>query len=207
MEQSPNPTRNLTSTVDPRSVEIPRRPKRPTDELASSRSEIYSSHEGQIFGMDKTMLMTFAALGLSMAVSMYLFREFRKLKDEVRVIKSQDPDSDLFDKVEENSESVKAIEIKLDQLILAISNRERKFQQAQMAVNSQQQVHQQVHQQQAHQQQAQQMQQTGQQAEYEYYEEEEEEEEDETNMQQTAPVMGGRIAGTGVVDNSGVITI
>jgi len=88
------------------------------------------------FSIDKNVIMMITVAGVSFGLFYYLFRELKKIKEDVRLIKSFDND-DLLDKVEQNSESVRAVEIKLDQLIMAI-NVSRKSQQQQLQQSQQQ---------------------------------------------------------------------
>lgn len=128
MDQVPNranvPADPRAMVVDPRIAE-----KRVVQEHRSKKSDELVTVDNQLFGLDKNLLITFAVVGVSLMFSMYLFREVKKLRDDVRDIKAQEPDQELADKVEENSEAVKAIETKLDQLINALGARERRMQQ------------------------------------------------------------------------------
>lgn len=100
-----------------------KRAKRP-DELVLTNSE---QSQSQLFGLDKNLIIILVVTGVSLCASFYLFKEVKKLRDDVRILKAQEIDQDLIEKVEENSESVKAIELKMDQLITALSARERKM--------------------------------------------------------------------------------
>ena len=84
----------------------------------------------QIMGIDKNLLIMAAILSLSVGISFYLFKEIKKVKEDFRTLKSGEADDDLIEKVEQNSESVKAIENKLDQLISALSARDRAMNEA-----------------------------------------------------------------------------
>lgn len=96
----------------------------------------------QFLGFDKTILMLLVVVGLSLAISYLLFRELKKTKEEIRNIKNNEIDyDDITEKVENNSNSVKAMEIKIDQIIGVLQNQHTKQQVPQ-------QVPQQVHQQQ-----------------------------------------------------------
>lgn len=81
-----------------------------------------------IMGFDKGTIAMFSVLGLSMFFSAYLFREMKKLKDDVSSLSvgGSESNDDLILRVEQNSNSVQAIESKLDQLIVALGERERR---------------------------------------------------------------------------------
>ncbi len=77
----------------------------------------------QFLGFDKTILMLLVVVGLSLAISYLLFRELKKTKEEIRNIKNNEIDyDDITEKVENNSNSVKAMEIKIDQIIGVLQN-------------------------------------------------------------------------------------
>jgi len=214
MEPTPNrsvqaPEARITEKRPMPSQERPRR----SDELVAV--------DTQFFGFDRNFLITFACVGLSICISLYLFKEMKKMRDDIRIIKSQEPDTELTDKVEENSEAVKAIEVKLDQLITALSSRERRFQQQQQQQQQQPQAMQQsqpqvmqqpqqmmqppqvteneyqnqqiMAQQIAQQQMAQQM------AQQQMAQQQMAQQQMEQQQQQQPPVMGGRLAGSAVV--------
>jgi hypothetical protein len=155
MEQLPN----RANPVDARAMVPPSHDprlgveKRSAQESSrSKRSEELVTSDHQFFGIDRNLAITVAVVGVSLCLSLYLFKEVKKLRDDVRTIKSQEPDEELAQQVEENRESVKAIETKLDQLITALGARERRFQQMQQQVPQQQVPQQQVPQQQVPQQ-------------------------------------------------------
>ncbi len=164
------------------------------DELALTSDTL----SPQIFGIDRNLLIGLTLIGVSMGFSLYLFKEVKKIRDDVMFIKSQEPDSELIDKVEENSEAVKAIELKLDQLITALESRERRYSQPQPVqshspvqsqpqpppVQSQTQPPQNVQTPQINEQ------------EYQQY-----------LSKMTPPVMGGSIAGQTVISDPGIIRI
>lgn len=138
MDQVPNranvPADPRAMVADPRIME-----KRVVQDHRPKRSdELVVADNHQFFGLDKNLLITFAVVGVSLMFSMYLFREVKKIRDEVRTIKAQEPDQELAEKVEENSEAVKAIETKLDQLITALGARERRMQQMAQQLQPQQ---------------------------------------------------------------------
>ena len=81
--------------------------------------------DSRIFGLDKNIIIMVTVAGLSLGISMYLLRELKKVKETVKSSMTQQLDDDIIEKVEQNSESLKAMEIKFDQLILALSSRER----------------------------------------------------------------------------------
>lgn len=83
----------------------------------------------QFLGFDKTILMLLVVVGLSLAISYLLFRELKKTKEEIRNIKNNEIDyDDITEKVENNSNSVKAMEIKIDQIIGVLQNQHTKQQ-------------------------------------------------------------------------------
>jgi TolA-binding protein len=83
----------------------------------------------KIFGIDRNLAIIMGLLGVSVGFSMYMFRQMTLMKEDIRSIKMEEPDSDLMDKVEENSEAVKSIELKLQQLIVALNERDKRMQQ------------------------------------------------------------------------------
>lgn len=177
----------------------------------SRKSDDLVTIDNQLFGIDKNLLITIAAVGVSLCFSMYLFKEIKKIREDVRYIKSQEPDTELIDKVEENSEAVKAIEIKLDQLITALGNRERRMQQiAQQTLKVQhdQQIQQEQHLSNI------QLPEDKEEQEREHYQEKENYNQEHYNQEHyeqshTIPVMGGRLGGTAVItlDDPDVIKI
>ncbi len=212
--------------ADPRIAEKRSLSKRPDD--------LTLIEHQQVFGIDKNLIITVAVVGVSLCFSLYLFRELKKLKDDVRTIKTQEPDTELAEKVEENSEAVKAIETKLDQLITAISTRERKYQQMMMMQQPQQpqqmmaqqpqqmmaqhpqqmmqqppQVTEQEYQnQQIMQQQVAQQQQIAQQMMMQQQMEQQQQQQQQHQQMSQPPVMGGRLAGSAVtIEDPGVIRI
>jgi len=151
------------------------------------REDVLSDPTQMLNGVDKNMMMILAIALLSLGSSYYLFREMKKIKEDVNAVKNAEDNEELLEKVEQNSESVKAIETKLDQLITALNTRDRNMNEARKA--QQQMAQQQMAQQQMQQQQQQQMQQQmsqqmDQQVNYE---------EDEI------PVMGGKLGGSDVI--------
>lgn len=83
----------------------------------------------QFLGFDKTIIMLLVVVGLCLAVSYFLFKEVKKSKDEIRNIKQSQIDSDdIAEKVENNNNSVKAMEIKIDQIIGALQSQQMKHQ-------------------------------------------------------------------------------
>ena len=77
----------------------------------------------QFLGFDKTILMLMVVVGLCIAASYFLFRELKKTKEEIRNIKNNEIDyDDITEKVENNGNSVKAMEIKIDQIIGVLQN-------------------------------------------------------------------------------------
>jgi hypothetical protein len=219
MDQVPNRTNvqmdPRTMVVDPRVGE-----KKTIQEHRPKKSEdLVTSDSHQIFGLDKNLLLTFAVVGVSLMFSMYLFREVKKLRDDVRTIKAQEPDQDILDKVEENSEAVKAIENKLDQLITALGARERRMQQMAQQIQQTQPVPQQqtitpqqqqimMQQQQAQQQMMQPPQVTEQEYQNQQIMQQQQIEAQQMNQQmnQQVPVMNGRLAGS-AGDDPGIIRI
>lgn len=181
----------------------------------SRKSDDLVTIDNQLFGIDKNLLITIAAVGVSLCFSMYLFKEIKKIREDVRYIKSQEPDTELIDKVEENSEAVKAIEIKLDQLITALGNRERRMQQiAQQTpkVQHDQQIQQEQHL--SNIQLSEDKEEREREREREHYQEKENYNQEHYNQEHyeqshTIPVMGGRLGGTAVItlDDPDVIKI
>jgi flagellar biosynthesis GTPase FlhF len=226
MEQSSNRTNALSQIPAVTEKRIQEhRPKR-SDELVLTDPQ-------QFFGMDKNLIITLALTGLSMGLSIYLFREVKKIRDDVRVLKTQDVESieKLEEKVDENGEAVKAIEIKLDQLITALTARETRYQQqqqqqqprvteqdynqqmvqqqmAQQQMAQQQMAQQQMAQQQMAQQQMAQQQMAQQQMAQQQMAQQQMTQQMEEPMNQSIPVMGGRIAGSAItMDDPGIIKI
>jgi len=116
--------------------------ERPPEHRKKSPDDLIVQDSSMIFGVDRNIVIMVAIAGISIGLSLYLFREIKKIKEEVKLVKTQGPDDDLIDKVEQNSEAVKAIETKLDQLIMALGARERAMrsqqpQQSQMSQQSQ----------------------------------------------------------------------
>jgi hypothetical protein len=222
MEQIPKTNIDQRTIVtDPRILEKrvvqEHRPKKYSDELAVSDPH-------QFFGIDRNLIITLAVVGISLGLSMYLFREIKKIRDDVRTLKSQEPDSELIEKVEENSESVKAIETKLDQLITALGTQQRRYQQMQQPqmqqsqmqqpqmqqqppqVNEQEYQNQQILNQMAQQQMAQQ--QMAQQQMEQQQMELQQQQQQQMNKSLQVPVMGGRISGSSItMDDPGIINI
>jgi hypothetical protein len=163
--------------------------------------ELVSPQDSLIMGVDKNIVIMASITVISIGLSLYLFKEFKKIRDDVRILKGQGPDDELIEKVEQNSESVKAIEMKLDQLILALGARERsRAQQAQAQAQQLQQA------QQAHAQVQAQQQQLPQLREQEYQNQQMlqqlQQNQEEEIIQ--VPVMGGRIKN---LEDPGIIKV
>ena len=95
------------------------------------KSKKYEFEGNQIMGIDRNILLMGLILVISLGVSFYLFRELQTIKGEIiNIIKNESPDEELIEKVELNSEAVKAIENKLDQLITALTARDRAMNEA-----------------------------------------------------------------------------
>jgi len=90
--------------------------------VAKTKNMLEDIQAPQIFGLDKNMTVLFAIIVMLFIFSYYLFREFKKMKEEIRTLKSKEIDiEEIAEKVNINSDSVKAIEIKMDQLIYALT--------------------------------------------------------------------------------------
>ncbi len=90
--------------------------------VAKTKNMLEEVQSSQIFGLDKNITVLFITVIVLFIFSYYLFREFKKVKEEIRTLKSREIDmEDVLEKVNVNSDSVKAIEIKLDQLIHALT--------------------------------------------------------------------------------------
>jgi len=90
--------------------------------MMKSKNPLEEIQSTQIFGLDKNITVLFITVIMLFVFSYYLYREFKKMKDEVRNLKSKEVEiEELIEKVNVNGDSVKAIEIKLDQLIYALT--------------------------------------------------------------------------------------
>lgn len=95
--------------------------------IRKMNEESLTSVSQQFLGFDKTILMLLVVVGLCLAVSYFLFREVKKTKEEIRNIKNNEIDYDeITEKVENNSNSVKAMEMKIDQIIGVLQNNHSK---------------------------------------------------------------------------------
>lgn len=92
-------------------VELPPKVRKIHEEQMTTMSQ-------QFLGFDKTILMLLVVVGLCLAMSYFLFKEVKKTKEEIRNIKNNEIDYDeITEKVENNSNSVKAMETKTNQII------------------------------------------------------------------------------------------
>ncbi len=90
--------------------------------VTKTKNVLEEVQSSQIFGLDKNITVLFVTVAVLFIFSYYLFREFRKVKDEIRTLKSKEIDmEEIVEKVNVNSDSVKAIELKMDQLIHALT--------------------------------------------------------------------------------------
>ena len=90
--------------------------------MAKTKPVLEEVHSSQIFGLDKNITVLFVTVIVLFIFSYYLFREFKKVKEEIRTLKSKEIDmEEIVEKVNVNSDSVKAIELKMDQLIYALT--------------------------------------------------------------------------------------
>lgn len=90
--------------------------------IAKTRNVLEEVQSSQIFGIDKNITVLFITVIVLFIFSYYLFREFKKVKEEIRTLKSKEIDmEEIIEKVNVNSDSVKAIELKMDQLIYALT--------------------------------------------------------------------------------------
>ncbi len=211
-QQNPRP-----QPIDTRMVE------RPTENRKKISDELSLSDPSQMFGIDRNLLIMGAIASISIGLCMYLFSELKKVKEDVKLIKTQEPDDDINERVEQNTESVKAIEIKLDQLIMALNAREREREQRRPQMAPQQMPPQQMppqqmappmnqEQLQQQQQQQQQLQQLQQQQLQQQQLQQQQQQQLQQQQQQLQPiqipVMGGRLQGSAVpVDDPGIIRI
>lgn len=89
-------------------------------------TKLRKKSDGFIADIDKNMVAFVAVAGVSIGLSFYLFKELKKLRDEVKTVKTQEIPDNLLEQVELNSQSVRSIELKLDQLLLSLSQRSQK---------------------------------------------------------------------------------
>ncbi len=90
--------------------------------VVKTKNVLEEVQSSQIFGLDKNITVLFVTVIVLFIFSYYLFREFKKVKEEIRTLKSKEIDmEEIIEKVNVNSDSVKAIEIKMDQLIHALT--------------------------------------------------------------------------------------
>lgn len=96
---------------------------------ASKKSEI-AENENNIMsimsGVDKTSFAIMAAVGISVAMSFYLFNEIKKMKEEIKSIKINEISEEIQEKVDMNSNAINAVTIKLEQLINALQQSEQR---------------------------------------------------------------------------------
>jgi chromosome condensin MukBEF ATPase and DNA-binding subunit MukB len=158
------------------------------------------------FDLDKSTIGLVGITSISIFISIYLYRELRQMKEEVKLIKghSSIPD-DIIEQIQHNTNSINAITTKLDQLI-KFSNQQQLNQQQlnqqqlnQQQLNqqqlNQQQLNQQLHQQQLNQQQLQQLHQQQQcsQGACSLEEIKEEDGEEDEEEEEEIPVMNGSV--------------
>jgi DNA segregation ATPase FtsK/SpoIIIE-like protein len=84
-----------------------------------------NSITGIINGLDRSTIAIIGVAGISIGLSFYLYRELRKMKEEIRETKSQEIPDDLIEKINVNSESVETISTKLDQILQIIGNHQQ----------------------------------------------------------------------------------
>jgi DNA repair exonuclease SbcCD ATPase subunit len=89
-------------------------------------TKLKKKSDGFIADIDKNMVVFVAVAGVSIGLSFYLFKELKKLREEVKTSKSREIPDNLIEQVELNSQSVRSIELKLDQLLLSLSQRSQK---------------------------------------------------------------------------------
>ncbi len=83
----------------------------------------------QMFGIDKNIIVIFLIVAVLIIFSYYLFNGLKKLRDDVRLMKSKELNNeDVLEKVEINNDSVKAMELKMNQLVSELNKREQKEQ-------------------------------------------------------------------------------
>ncbi len=106
-----------------------------------------NSMTNMIQGIDKNMIAIVAVAGVSIGLSFYLFREVKKIREDVKAVKASEVPDELQEKVDMNSNAINGIGTKLDQLISALSAQEqRRTQMMQQQVQPVQPVQQQVQQ-------------------------------------------------------------
>jgi len=89
-----------------------------------------SSMTSMIQGIDKNLIAIVAVAAITLGVSFYLFREVKKVRDDVKSIKAQEVPDELQEAVDMNSNAINAVTTKLDQLISALSAQEQRRAQA-----------------------------------------------------------------------------
>jgi hypothetical protein len=108
-----------------RMPEITQNMQQPITKIKKNIEDI-QEQASQMFGLDKNMIVIFLIIAVLIVSSYYLFNGFKKIRDEVKLMKSREIDTeDIMEKVDYNNDSVKAIEIKLDQLIGELSKRDQ----------------------------------------------------------------------------------
>jgi len=120
--------------------------QRPT---TSKKHEELSGESSNLFGLDRNLLIAIMVGIISIGVSGFLFKEVKKLSNEIRSIKlsldSGDPENSLQgEKIQKHDDDIKAISTKIDQLIRV----QQIETQRQAYLHQQQQHHQQQQQQQ-----------------------------------------------------------
>lgn len=94
-------------------------------------------------GIDKNLIAIIAVAGVSISLSFYLFREVKKIREDIKTIKAQEVPDELQEKVDMNSNAINAVTTKLDQLINALNAQEQRRAQQMMQQQQQQQQRQQ----------------------------------------------------------------
>lgn len=73
--------------------------------------------------LDKNTIVILILLGMSLGTSFYLFKDLKKTKEQISKLGNDTLTDDMLEKIEENTQNIHTIDLKLDQLIKTMSQK------------------------------------------------------------------------------------
>lgn len=73
--------------------------------------------------LDKNTIIILVLLGMSLGTSFYLFKDLKKTKEQLSKLSNDALTDDMLEKIEENTQNIHTIDLKLDQLIKTMSQK------------------------------------------------------------------------------------
>jgi len=96
--------------------------------ISSIKESICSMGDCQIFGLDRNIVIMIIFAGILLGLSFYMFSEIKKIKSDIRTVKSQEIPEDsaneeIIEKVEQNSHAILEINSKMEQLVNSLNSK------------------------------------------------------------------------------------